>query len=247
VGAAYIVVVGHGPELGREDGAVQVLSELGATVKTLDLWDDPITVIPEEGETIRAVLVEALQRPDIAEAAMRALRREPRLAECGFIVAVSAGQVAQLDPSTGFDDLVLVPYVPAELYARLRKVEWCRSEFANEERIKIGDIVIDRHGHEVQVSGKRVALTARELALLLYLCDRRGRVVSRAEALARVWGDRYEGGPRTVDIHVRRLRSKLGDGLPLRTLRGAGYKITEPNELADQPRSGPVSAEATPS
>ncbi len=244
--AAYIVVVGHGPELRREGGAAHVLSELGATVKALDLWDDPATVLPQQGDCIRVVLIEALGRPDIAETALRALRRETSLAGCGFIVAVSASQVAQLDPSTGFDDLVLVPYVPAELYARIRKLEWCRSEFANDERIKIGDIVIDRHGHDVQVSGKRVALTARELSLLLYLCDRRGRVVSRQEALARVWGDGYEGGPRTVDIHVRRLRSKLGDALPLRTLRGAGYKIAAPNELSERDPGATTGPRARP-
>jgi DNA-binding response OmpR family regulator len=118
--------------------------------------------------------------------------------------------------------------VPEELYARIRALEWRRSEFATEERQKIGGIVIDKAGHEVMVDGRLAQLTAKEFALLSYLCERRGKVLSREHLLARVWGSRYEGGPRTVDIHVRRLRAKLGSALPLETLRGSGYKLRAP-------------------
>ena len=79
------------------------------------------------------------------------------------------------------------------------------------------------------LDGRPIALTAKEFALLAYLCERRGKVLSREHLLARVWGNRYEGGPRTVDIHVRRLRAKLGDALPLETLRGSGYKLRAPD------------------
>jgi DNA-binding response OmpR family regulator len=232
---SYVVVVGHGPELEREEGAANLLRGLGARVRTLDLWEDPIAILPDKDEQVRAIVIEALERPDLAGAALRALRREAVLANAGVIVAVSAAQVARLDPSAGFDDFVLVPYLPAELYARVRAVEWRRSEFANEERIKIGDVVVDRSGHEVFVSGQHVSLTAKEFSLLIYLCDQRGRVISREEALTRVWGTSYEGGPRTVDIHVRRLRSKLGNALPLFTLRGAGYKLGMPGEIEAEP------------
>ena len=228
--SSYIVVVGHGPDLEREEGAANLLRGLGARVRLLDLWDEPASVLPGEGERIRAIVIEAQERPDLAVAALRALRREPALEGVGAMVAVSPAQVARIDPSSGFDDFVLVPYVPAELYARIRNVEWRHSEFANEERMKVGTIVIDRLGHEVSVNGKIAQLTAREFALLVYLCERRGRVVSRDDALAEVWGDAYEGGARTVDIHVRRLRQKLGDALPLQTLRGAGYKVAEPGD-----------------
>ena len=239
-GLSYVVVVGHAPDLEREEGAANLLRGLGARVRTLDLWEDLIAVVPDDDEQVRAIVIEALDRPDLAAAALRAIRREPALAGAGAIVAVTAAQVARVDPAAGFDDFVLVPYLPAELYARLRAVEWKRSEFANEERIKIGDIVVDRSGHEVTAGGLLVPLTAKEFALLVYLCDQRGRVVSRDEALARVWGQSYEGGPRTVDIHVRRLRSKLG-GLPLATLRGAGYKLGVPDEHDGDLESEPPS------
>ncbi|APR81878.1 Phosphate regulon transcriptional regulatory protein PhoB (SphR) [Minicystis rosea] len=227
-GRAFIGIVGHGPELEREDGAASVLRGLGADVHTLDLWDEPHRLFlddEDEDAEPRALLVEALDRPDLAVAALRALRREPRLESVGAIIAVTTAQAARVDPSSGFDDFVLVPYVPAEVYARIRMLEWRRSEFATEERMKVGNIVIDRAAHDVLLDGASVSLTAKEFALLAYLCERRGKVVSREELLRRVWGNRYEGGARTVDIHVRRLRAKLGAALPLATLRGSGYKL----------------------
>jgi DNA-binding response OmpR family regulator len=160
------------------------------------------------------------------------MRREPQLERVGAIVAVTVSQVARVEPSSGFDDFVLSPYVPAELYARIRLLEWRKSEFATEERMKVGAILINRAAREVTLGGAAVSLTAKEFSLLAYLCERRGKVVSREELLRRVWGNRYEGGARTVDIHVRRLRAKLGSALPLATLRGSGYKLEAPTTEA---------------
>ena len=231
---AFIGVLGHGPLLEREDGAASVLRQLGATVRTLDLWDDPVNLIEDEddecGISARALVFEALDRPDLAIAALRAVRKEHYFDGVGALIAVSVGQVARVDPASGFDDFVMNPYVPEELYARIRSLEWRRSEFASEERHKVGGIVVDKAAHEVSVDGRPISLTAKEFALLAYLCDRRGKVLSREHLLANVWGNRYEGGPRTVDIHVRRLRAKLGDALPLETLRGAGYKLRAPDD-----------------
>ncbi|WP_437276175.1 response regulator transcription factor [Sorangium sp. So ce375] len=207
-------------------------------MRTLDLWDDPPRLFHDDESKARAIVVEALDRPDLAAAALRALRREPRLEEVGALVAVSVAQIARIEPSSGFDDFLLVPYVPAELYARVRLVEWRRSEFATEERVKVGAIVIDRAAHDVSVGGMHVPLTAKEFALLSYVCERRGKVVSRTELLRRVWGSQYEGGARTVDIHVRRLRAKLGAALPLVTLRGAGYRLESPIPGAGGPEGG---------
>jgi DNA-binding response OmpR family regulator len=246
-GRAFIAIVGHGPDLEREDGAATVLRELGAEVRTIDLWDEPHRLFPDEEAEPRALIIEALDRPDLAVAALRAMRREPRLEDVGALIAVKSAQVARVDPASGFDDFVLAPYVPAELYARIRLLEWRRSEFATEERMKVGSIVIDRAAHEVLVEGAPVAFTAKEFALLAYLSERRGKVVSREELLRRVWGNRYEGGARTVDIHVRRLRAKLGQALPLVTLRGSGYKLetnVPPSARSSSPgRSPPAKGE----
>jgi DNA-binding response OmpR family regulator len=231
---AYIGVIGHGPLLERDDGAVSVLRQLGATVRAIDLWDEPSDLIypsdQERGMRPRALVFEALDRPDLGIAALRSVRKESTFDSVGALIAVTVGQIARIEPSSGFDDFVLHPYVPEELYARIRAIEWSRSEFSTEERYKVGSIVVDRAAHDVTIDGRPVSLTAKEFALLAYLCERRGRVLSREHLLGRVWGNNYEGGPRTVDIHVRRLRAKLGDALPLETLRGSGYKLRAPSE-----------------
>ncbi len=237
----FVAVVGHGPELEREEGALSILRGLGADARGLDLWEDPsLLFAADESSIVRVVVVEAMDRPDLAVAALRGLRRDSRLAHVGALVALTVSAAPRIEPSGGFDDFVLSPYVPTELYARVRMLEWRRSEFANEERVKIGSIVIDRSAHEVIADGYQVALTSKEFALLAFLAERRGKVVSREELLAKVWSARYEGGERTVDIHVRRLRAKLGAALPLVTMRGSGYKLTLPDETTvdDEPGLG---------
>jgi DNA-binding response OmpR family regulator len=240
----FVLVVGDAQRLQHEEGAVNQLRQLGAVVHALEFWDEPGRIFAEderEPTQVRAIIVEAGERPDLAASVLRAVRRDPRLETTPSIIAVLAGQVARVEPSSGFDDFILVPYVPAELYARIRALEWKKSEFLTEERLKIGGLVVDRAGHDVTVDGRRVILTAKEFALLAFLAGNRGRVFARETLLARVWGARYEGGPRTVDIHVRRLRAKLGAALPLETLRGSGYKLRSPSEpptLLPVPSSG---------
>ncbi len=173
-------------------------------------------------------------------ASLRALRKESSFDGVGALIALTVGQIARVEPSSGFDDFVLHPYVPEELYARIRAIEWRRSEFSTDERLKVGTLIVDKAAHSVSVNGRVVPLTAKEFALLAYLCERRGRVHTREHLLARVWGNRYEGGPRTVDIHVRRLRAKLGEALPLETLRGSGYKLRAPEGVES------VSGDSTP-
>jgi len=227
-GAAFVLVVGHGPSLEADDGAAALLRQLGAEVRTLDLWEDFAHAMVE-GELVRAIVFEAGERPDLAVASLRAARREARLADVPALIQLPVRQVARLEPSSGFDDFIVTPYDSAELYARIRALEWKKSEFSTEERLKIGALVVDRAAHEVTLDGGRVTLTAKEFALLAYLAANRGRVFSRDVLLARVWGAHYEGGARTVDIHVRRLRGKLTRGaFPLETVVGVGYRFAPP-------------------
>jgi DNA-binding winged helix-turn-helix (wHTH) protein len=228
----FVLVVGHRPRVESPESAAAMLRQLGAEVYSQDLWDDFGGVVERARASggVRAMVFEAEQRPDLASAALRTARKVSELAETPTLVALPPRQITTYDPASGFDDFIVVPCVPAEIYARIRALEWRRSEFATEERLKIGSVVVDRAAHEVSVDGRHVTLTAKEFALLAFLAANRGRVHSRESLLARVWGNRYEGGARTVDIHVRRLRAKLGEALPLETLRGAGYKMRAPSE-----------------
>jgi len=231
---SFIFIVGHGPELERDDGAAQTLRALGAHVRKLEMWQEPRRVLRDGDDLVRIIFVETLERPDLAGELLRAVRREQRWQGVPVFAAVSVAHVSRLDACAGGDDFVLVPYVPAELYARIREIEWPRSEFATEERVKMGHLVIDRSAHEASIDGAPVALTEKEFLLRSYLGERRGQVVSRDKLWRRVWGDRYEGGPRTNDMHVTRLHTKLGLALPLVTLRGAGYMLEAPVSVGDE-------------
>ena len=224
----WILVVGKEALLERPEGGVTVLRELGCRVLTLDLWDR----IDEEAlveEPPSVVLVEAIDEVDAGRAALVRLRAIPSLVEIPMLVAVTVNAIQRLTADDGFDDFVLVPYVPPELYMRIRRAEWNRSEFAGQERMKIGALIIDLAAHEVSVDGRSVELTHQEFALLSFLAQHRGRVYTRDQLLTRVWGVDYYGGSRTVDIHVRRLRMKLGSAAkPIETVRGVGYKMKAP-------------------
>lgn len=225
----WILVVGKEATLEREEGGVATLRQLGCRLTTMDLWDtiDEADLI-EEPPTV--VLVEALDEVDAGRAALVRLRAIPVLVEIPMLVGVTVNAIQRLAQDDGFDDFVLVPYVAPELYMRIRRAEWSRSEFSGQERIKMGNLVIDLAAHEVSVDGRNIELTHQEFSLLRFLAQHRGRVFTRDQLLSRVWGVDYYGGSRTVDIHVRRLRMKLGNAAkPIETVRGVGYKMKPPS------------------
>ena len=219
-----IVVLGASADTGpgKDERIAEVLRGLGAQVVELELFAAPHEVL---GLGPRAVFVDAATRLDYALLVGKALRKEDEHAKPPVILAIPERIVAQLEPRSLFDDFVVAPYFPAEVYARLRRAEWQASEFFSEEHIKFGDLYVDVAAHAVTCGGRALVLTHKEYALLVFLLGSRGRVHSRESILRKVWGARYEGGARTVDVHVRRLRAKVGDALPLVTVRGAGYKV----------------------
>jgi DNA-binding response OmpR family regulator len=225
--AGVVVVLGPAVSAGdkvsvADDTVATSLQRLGALVRAGALFDE-VDELVEEGDDPQCLVIDGAIRPDLAARTLRSARKFALVESTPAMVALPARYIQTFDPSSGFDDFIVLPCTPVELYARLRKLEWSASEFSTDERTKVGRIVIDRALHEVTLDGRRVTLTTREFALLSFLSQNRGRVLRRDLLLARVWGPRYEGGARTVDIHVRRLRAKLGDALPLETLRGAGY------------------------
>ncbi|MBX3248893.1 MAG: response regulator transcription factor [Myxococcales bacterium] len=224
----WILVVGPEAKHEREGSAADVLRQLGCRIRVCDLWDSLDD--PAFGrEPPAAILVEAEDEVDAGRAALQRLRAVKPLVEVPALIAVSVSGLGRLDTNDGFDDFVLVPYVPAELYLRVRRAEWKRSDFSGQERIKMGALCIDLAAHEVTVDGRAVQLTHQEFALLRFLTQQRGRVFSRQQLLERVWGVDYYGSSRTVDIHIRRLRMKLGSAVDsLETVRGVGYKIKAP-------------------
>jgi DNA-binding response OmpR family regulator len=222
-----VIVICAEPERGDEAGTVAgLLGDLGcrAILGRFDLGGLDLAEVAEQPPTV--VIVEAGDDVARAHKAIKRMRDEGPLVEVPILIAVTVARLPSLDFSIGFDDFVLMPMVPAELYGRMRQLDWRTATFGSEEILKIDDLVIDIAGYEARLAGRRIELTHQEFELLRFLGQHRGRVFTREALLERAWGYRYVGGTRTVDIHVRRVRSKLGDvGSIIETVRNVGYKM----------------------
>ncbi|MBM3132341.1 MAG: response regulator transcription factor [Chloroflexi bacterium] len=143
------------------------------------------------------------------------------------LALVSKDALNYIDERFGADDFVVEPWDPREVAARARRLVLKSKPGSGAEQIRSDDLIIDLARCEVFVGGRRVELTFREYELLKFLASNRGRAFTREALLDKVWGFDYFGGDRTVDVHVRRLRSKIGDtdGTFIETVRNIGYRF----------------------
>ncbi len=146
------------------------------------------------------------------------------------VVVIGDGMLAALKISWGFDDWLLPGASPAEVEARLRLAVERVGGARRAPGASIGELDVDPDSYVVRLRGRPLDLTFREFELLRHLVANPNRVFTRDQLLAEVWGYDYYGGTRTVDVHIRRLRAKLGaehEAL-ISTIRGVGYKL-DPN------------------
>jgi DNA-binding response OmpR family regulator len=209
------------------ESIASILRDLGCDVRCgrFDLGD-----LDEEELARKPASIVIVDAGDELERGQRCLRKVgdfAPLADVPALIAVTLPRLPAVDFSAGMADFILKPLVPAELYARLRQLDWRTATFGAEELIKVDDLVIDVAGYEARLRGRRLELTHQEFELLRFFAQHRGKVFTREQLLRKVWGYQYYGGSRTVDIHVRRLRAKLGPvaGGLIETVRNVGYKM----------------------
>ena len=152
--------------------------------------------------------------------------------ESPLLVVVSEGGLAALSADWGFDDILLNTAGPAEVDVRIRLATSPSAHSSGEPLIQTGNITIDEAGYSAKLNGTQLDLTYTEFELLKYLAQHPGRVFSRQQLLSDVWGYDYFGGTRTVDVHVRRLRAKLGPEYEsvIGTVRNVGYRFVAQSE-----------------
>jgi DNA-binding response OmpR family regulator len=193
-------------------------------------------VLPRVRTAIPDALVLDLMLPGVDGLAIcRALRDDAATAAIPIIIVTARGEEADriIGLELGADDYLTKPFSPNELVARvravLRRTQPAPAPSASAGTKRYGPIEIDHDRHIVSDGAAPVRLTAKEFLLLDYLLQHRGRVLSRDVLLSDVWGYRYTGGTRTVDVHVRRLREKLPYlEHALETVKQFGYRLADP-------------------
>lgn len=150
-----------------------------------------------------------------------------------IIAITTEGGLSAFTADWGFTDVILDTAGPAEVDARIRiavgaHAAQIEASDPTSSEIRQGDVVIDEHSYTAKIRGTALDLTFKEFELLKYLAQHPGRVFSRAQLLQEIWGYDYFGGTRTVDVHIRRLRSKLGPEFEsvIGTVRNVGYRFT---------------------
>lgn len=222
-----ILVVEDDPDIGNL--VTRYLEKAGFSVELLTSGRDALTAVAANPPDL---LVLDLMLPHVSGLDIcRTVRGNAQTSTVPIIMltarAEESERIAGLE--LGADDYIAKPFSPNELVARVRALlRRARREPAGAGRIAYGSIVVDPDQHVVTFAGTPATLTAKEFLLLAYLLAHRGRVLSRDTLLTDVWGYRYTGGTRTVDVHVRRLREKLPPlGEALVTVKQFGYKLLE--------------------
>ena len=213
---------------------------LGASAEVLPalgLLQHQVRILPAEA----SVLVDAPELDLLLIDARRDLPTAKSLTKlltstgvgCPIIAITTEGGLTAVNADWGIDDVILDTAGPAEVDARIRialgkhAIEMVASD-PHAGEIRTGEVVIDETTYTARLKGNVLDLTFKEFELLKYLAQHPGRVFTRAQLLQEIWGYDYFGGTRTVDVHIRRLRSKLGPEFEsiIGTVRNVGYRFT---------------------
>ena len=161
----------------------------------------------------------------------RLIKQDQKISGTPVVIVTAKGEETDrvVGLEMGADDYIVKPFHPKELVARVKAIlRRKESDQAPADRVSVGPISMDSSRHEAAFAGTMVLLTAKEFRLLFVLMKQAGRVMDRSALLDSVWGVDYEGTDRTVDVHVRRLRKKMGEYASwLETVKQIGYRFRD--------------------
>ena len=218
---------------------VLLITDDWANKKTLKsaLLERQLTLVPVTSTDVFAddfapekihIVVVDLERCETERAKLcHAVKRERSLKDIPFVLLVTENDLGHLDFGWGIDDYLTLPLSGKRLAERLHFLMWKLHRVETKNGFSLGGLVIDFERYEVHVHGEPVDLTYKEFELLKFLAMHPGKVFTREALLDKVWGYDYYGGTRTVDVHIRRLRSKIetGGDTYVETVRNVGYKF----------------------
>ncbi len=202
------------------------LAHKGFTCSITPYGENAIEQLTEQGPDLVLIAMDG----SLTSSGMRSLfHRITKERQLPVIALLFKGALDSLDSHLSLDDFVVEPWDLIEVATRVKRALWRTNNVEGKELIKCGDLVIDLGRCQVSINAGLVALTFKEYELLKFLASNRGRVFTREALLNRVWGYDYYGGDRTVDVHIRRLRSKIEDSRHtfIETVRNIGYKFRE--------------------
>ena len=208
------------------------LKNAGYNVRTTSSGVEALKLVESEQP---ALVVLDLMLPDIDGVEVCKRIRETRDLPVLMLTARDEDVDKIIGLEVGADDYLTKPFNPRELVARIRSILRRAAPERREresETIQHGDLHVDAGRREVHVGDEEIQLAPKEFDLLWELLDHRGLVLTRDQLLERVWGYTFAGDTRTVDVHVRQLRRKLGDASPIVTVWGVGYKASPAREPA---------------
>lgn len=211
--------------IGLLSGNSELITDFGVNIENPNLRVyKSVESIRGDELAVLAIDAEFFESSDLVQFYLSKIRK--KIQGTPVLIILRVTHLESLNVEWFFDEFILYPFRKGELRARIKRLAWDRNLLDDENIISIGNLKINTSEYSVYLNKEKMDFTYKEFELLRLLVENRGVVFSRKDLLGKIWGVEYIGGTRTVDVHIRRLRGKLGDEFNsiIETVRNVGYR-----------------------